>query len=106
MLSILIIDDTSEKIQQIQTLISDCDICDKPIIAHDLREAIKFMSITEFDLIVLDLNIPTEWGKDSKPENSIELMNLIHNDEEVLCPLAIVGLTRFDLLDQYITITA
>lgn len=101
MLSILIIDDTSEKIQQIQTLISDCDICDKPIIAHDLREAIKFMSITEFDLIVLDLNIPTEWGKDSKPENSIELMNLIHNDEEVLCPLAIVGLTRFDLLDQY-----
>ena len=65
MLSILIIDDTPEKISTLRDLIKESGINTEPIIAHDFREAMAKMGETLFDLVILDLNIPKNWGEDS-----------------------------------------
>lgn len=101
MLSILIVDDTSEKIKSLKNLIKESGIDREPVIAHDMREAIKEMTLQAFDLVILDLNIPQSWGDDSNPNYAISLMHLIHEDEDILCPMAIIGLTRLDEIGQY-----
>lgn len=54
MLSILIIDDTPEKISTLRDLIKESGINTEPIIAHDFREAMAKMGETLFDLVILD----------------------------------------------------
>ena len=101
MLSILIIDDTSEKITVLQELVKECGVDLEPTIVNDLRGAIKEMEKHFFDLVILDLNIPEEWGRDSNPKNAITLMELIHQDEDLLCPMSLIGLTCLDDIKQY-----
>lgn len=101
MLSILIVDDTSEKITAIQELVKECGISTEPIIVNDLRKAIGEMEVHLYDLVIFDLNIPKEWGQDSNPEHAITLMELIHQDEDMLCPMSLIGLTCMDDIKQY-----
>lgn len=101
MLSILIIDDTPEKISTLRVLIKESGINTEPIIAHDFREAMAKMGETLFDLVILDLNIPENWGEDSNPENAITLMKLIHHDEDLFCPMSLIGLTRLEDIEKY-----
>lgn len=101
MLSILIIDDTPEKISTLRDLIKESGINTEPIIAHDFREAMAKMGETLFDLVILDLNIPKNWGEDSNPENAITLMKLIHHDEDLFCPMSLIGLTRLEDIEKY-----
>lgn len=67
MLSILIVDDTPEKITAIQELVKNSGISTEPVIVNDLRKAIREMGEHLYDLVILDLNIPNEWGRDSNP---------------------------------------
>ena len=101
MLSILIVDDTPEKITAIQELVKNSGISTEPVIVNDLRKAIKEMGEHLYDLVILDLNIPNEWGRDSNPQNAITLMELIHQDEELFCPMALIGLTCLEDIKQY-----
>lgn len=101
MLSILIVDDTPEKITAIQEFVKNSGISTEPVIVNDLRKAIKEMGEHLYDLVILDLNIPNEWGRDSNPQNAITLMELIHQDEELLCPMALIGLTCLEDIKQY-----
>ena len=101
MLSILIIDDTSEKVKQIKQLIIEGGVNTEPQIAHDMREAQRVMGNINFDLVILDLNLPNAWGDETSPNNAIELMNLIQEDEDIMTPTAIIGLTAHELINQY-----
>jgi len=101
MLSILIVDDTPEKIQAIRNLIKECGIKQEPVIVQDLRGAIKQLYEYAFDLLILDLNIPNSWGEISNPQHAMSLMNLIQHDEDMFCPTSIIGLTRFDVIEEY-----
>lgn len=101
MLSILIIDDTSEKVKQIKQLIIEGGVNTEPQIAHDMREAQRVMGNINFDLVILDLNLPNAWGDETSPNNAIALMNLIQEDEDIMTPTAIIGLTAHELINQY-----
>lgn len=101
MLSILIIDDTPEKITALQKLIKESGIDQEPIIVNDMKKALKVMGEHFFDLVILDLNIPDEWGKNSNPENAITLMQLMLQDEDLLCPMALIGLTCLEEINKY-----
>lgn len=101
MLSILIVDDAPNKISALKELITESGVAKEPIIVNDQREAIKKMGEQFFDLVILDLNIPNEWGRDSNPQNAITLMELIHRDDDLICPLALVGLTCLENIEQY-----
>ena len=51
MLSILIVDDTPEKITAIQELVKNSGISTEPVIVNDLRKAIKEMGEHLYDLV-------------------------------------------------------
>lgn len=96
MLSIIIIDDSDDKVKKIKDFLRsfDCVRSDHVDIADSLNTGIDKLSAKQYDLAIVDLYLPVEKGDEPQPENGMTLIDMISKDDELLKPLHVVGLTR------------
>lgn len=102
MLSILVIDDTAEKIKALKDIIDEfgCIRANRVDCVNSTNDAINKLALKQYDLAILDLNIPQEWGDNPDPENAAELLQLINEDEDLHNPFHLLGITRMENIDE------
>ena len=102
MLKVLIVDDTQEKIAEIRKVLAGfVDAPDDAPISGCLRDALKKCARTRYDLVILDLYIPRKAGEIPDPENAKTFLNLIKNDDQLICPVFVIGITRKEDIAGY-----
>ena len=97
MLSILIIDDTPEKIKSIKQVIEDAGIHPERLdTAVSVNHAIQCLHARQYDLALLDFYIPMEFSPESNPDpqNAINLLNEIAENEELFSPVRVLAITK------------
>ena len=103
MLSILIIDDTPEKIKAIKDVIQSSGIqIERLDIAVCVNQAIQQMHEHQYDLSLLDFYIPLDWDLSSVPDpkNAINLLNEIAFSEEIFGPVRVLAITKAKQIEQ------
>lgn len=94
MLNLLIVDDDKSKIQKIIDVVNELGVETHIETAADVKTTEDKLFETQFDILILDLYIPTEYGKkDEKPENARDLLNFIRVEDEIFKPYFIIGNT-------------
>ena len=102
MLKVLIVDDTQEKIVEIRRVLTGfVEKSDDVPICGCVRDALKACAGTRFDLVILDLYIPHMAGEDPNPTNAQNFLKLIKEDEDYICPVFVIGITRAQDLAEY-----
>lgn len=101
---ILIIDDTYDKTQVIFSIIKDIPDCETDLCASS-REAIKRIRLQHYDLLIIDLQIPSELGDQISAEGGKDLLEFITVNEHLNRPTHIIGVTAhqesYDSCRQY-----
>lgn len=93
-LNILIVEDGYEKIKQLKTviernnLIIDC--------VKSSQEAKSKLIANKYDLLLLDIQIPDEFGDDINPKGGIEFLQWVEIHPNCLRPKRIIGLTSHE----------
>lgn len=100
MLSILVIEDSPEKIGSINDIINNFSEEIEFNVAHDIQEALNKLSSDYYDLLLLDLFIPFSWGQNSSPQNAINLVQQLSQDEDLKYPLSILAITKADDIEE------
>lgn len=102
MLKVLIVDDTQEKIVEIRRVLTGyVEEPDDVPICGSIREALKACSSNRYDLVILDLFIPNRSGEDPNPTNAQNFLKLIKEDEDYICPVFVIGITRAQDITEY-----
>lgn len=104
MLSILIIEDTPEKLASIKDVIKGIlGNAQEPIVVNDVKHALDKLSNNYYDLLIVDMFIPFEWGTgDANPQNAIDLLQQLPQDEDLISPLSVLSITKKeDLADEF-----
>ena len=102
MLKVLIVDDTQEKIAQIRQVLNGfVDNPDDLPISGSIRDALKECSMTRYDLVILDLFIPEKVGDTPDPDNAKNFLKIVKEDDDYICPIFIIGITRMQDLGEY-----
>lgn len=103
MLSILIIDDTKDKREDIKAFLtgrfSEIHLNDIEE-AETTNEGLDKIMKCQYDLVLLDLFIKNRKGGDPDPQNAINLLDQIHEMEVINCPAHILGITRMREIDE------
>lgn len=102
MLKILLVDDTQEKIKEIKEVLKEYvyEPNDLPI-CGSIREALKACTNIRYDIIILDLFIPLYAGEDPNPTNAQTFLKLIKEDDDYICPIFVIGITRERNISDY-----
>ena len=93
MLKVLIIEDDSVKAGKLKEFVQAQD-CESKVTSSK-REAIAAMLSDLYDLALLDLFIPDEFGDDPSPDNAFSLLQRLNKDRHLNKPLAVCGITRY-----------
>ena len=102
MLKVLIVDDTQEKIIEIRKVLEGfVENPDDVPLCGCIREALKACSSTRYDLVILDLFIPNKAGEDPNPTNAQSFLKIIKEDDDYICPVFVIGITRAQDLTEY-----
>lgn len=108
MLSILIIDDSDDKIRVLKSLFRENPSIqpEKVEIADSVLTAINKLSTKRYDLVVLDLYLPMEKGDDALPDGGLQLIQMIEAEEidDIYKPYHIVGLSREEVKPEHIEV--
>ena len=98
-MTILIVDDTDEKITQIEKVILEM-FSDSEIIIHkasnNANAAQVLLSLKQIDLMILDLNLPIRNGEAPKRNAGKLLLKEIIRRQELTKPNSIIGLTAHE----------
>lgn len=103
MLSILIIDDTPDKIQELKNFILSSF---NEIKTNDIDEAcctnegLKRLLANQYDLVLLDLNISKTSNGMTSPQNALDFLDLISEMDEMNLPAHILGITRLENIKE------
>lgn len=95
----LIVDDESGKVQRVREVIeNEVGISEASILrARSASEATEFLRSHDFDLVVVDLNLPLRTNEAPVQDGGIRLLKQIARGTNSLRrPMAIVGLTAFE----------
>ena len=104
MLKVLIVDDTQEKIVEIRRILEGfVEEPDDVPICGSIREALKACTTKRYDLVILDLFIPYKAGEDPNPTNAQSFLKIIKEDDDYICPVFVIGITRAQDLTEYKT---
>ena len=98
MLKVLIIEDTDKKARDIKEYVRSLG-CEVKVVS-ETREAIAIMISDLYDLVLLDLYIPEEFGDEAEPDNAYNLLQRVSKDRRIRKPVAICGITRFDNIEE------
>lgn len=98
MLSILIIDDTQEKINALSRFICDKFESIKPFDIenrNNISDAFRLMKSRYFDLVMLDLNIPSKNNGKASAQNAVYFLEQINEFGDIIKqPAHILGITQ------------
>lgn len=103
MLSILIIDDTPDKIQEMRTFILNSfdeiktDNIDE---ACCTNEGLKRLLDNQYDLVMLDLNISKTGKSMPSPQNALDFLDLVSEMDKINFPAHILGITRLEQIEE------
>jgi len=98
MISVLIVDDSDSKIQEIRQLLEsthgskDIDICT----ASNIQQATRMVKKKLFSLAILDLNIPLVQGREAQRDGGLRLLKNLETQRRLKMPIKLVGLTAYD----------
>lgn len=105
MLRILLVDDNPDKIANIKALLLEIpEINNNDIsVAVDTRSAAERLTEDDYyDILLLDLFLPCEFGDTPRAENGIDFLNEIEIDEDKKLPFHIIGITgHVDQIENY-----
>ncbi|PRY52620.1 nucleoside phosphorylase [Arcticibacter pallidicorallinus] len=94
MISILIVDDDSSKVADIkQVLYEFPEINNKISVVADTNNARRLLEEYKYDLLILDLVLPNDFGDEPSPDNGVDFLNEIKLDPNKKCPYHILGVT-------------
>lgn len=103
MLSILIIDDTRDKLLAMREFILENfkEIKDSDIdTAECTFEGVNMLTKEQYDLVLLDLNISKKKGGMPSPQNAIDFLETIAEFEGINYPAHILGVTRLEKIEE------
>lgn len=97
MISILIVDDSSDKIRNVKDLlIENPSISESAItVTNDRNSAKRELIMNQFDLMILDINLPERFGDHPDQHGGVDFLEEINMDPEFLVPFHIIGLTEY-----------
>ncbi|WP_459477358.1 phosphorylase family protein [Clostridium saccharoperbutylacetonicum] len=104
MINIIIIDDNSDKIKKIRTVINEfTEIKDANIeTTLDLANARRLLSEKQFDLMILDICLPIRHGDDCKEDAGIKFLEELNTSIRLKKPFHIIGITSHkDLKERF-----
>lgn len=104
MISILIVDDNSHKIASIkEVLLEFIDISKSDIrLSVDTNNARLQVEKDKFDLLILDLVLPNDFGDEESPENGIDFLNELNSDPNKFRPYHIIGVSGYsEYIEEY-----
>lgn len=100
MISILIVDDNSDKIKAIINSLTEIpDILHENIVtALDGNSGKQKLKEKSFDLLILDLSLPLRIGDNPEKDGGVKFLDEIEMDDEIILPFHIIGITAYDNL--------
>lgn len=105
MIDILIVDDRPEKTGKIEKVLKELpNILDDNIVnVSDSRMAKKMLTEKQFDLLILDINLPEKFGRSTDVNIGVDILSSINDDLDIKKPANIVGITAYEeLKEEYI----
>ena len=103
-MKILVVEDNPEKLRQVLNAISRGGASDRDVsIAHDTREAKLVLKEHQFDLMVLDLVLPTHPAEAPRQDAGINLLQEVQDRALFRMPREVVGLTAYDEIREEAT---
>ena len=102
MIKVLLVEDSVRKLKDLRSIIDSIPEKVEFEIAHDTTTAKRFMAGIKFDLMILDLCLPTRTGDDPSPENGKDLLIEIGKSLRLNKPFHIIGLTEYkEYIEKY-----
>lgn len=104
MIKILIVDDSTEKISILRKfLIEECNIKNDAIDeAKTVKDARKVLYEENYDLMILDLVLPSDSESDAHADESIKFLKEISYNSDINIPAHIIGFSQYDeMIDSY-----
>lgn len=97
MLKILILDDSESKVRRIENVLSCYEEInfDNWNICTNTRDAKKALREVEYDLLILDVQVPNREGEEPQRQGGVDLLREIHSRACYKKPICIVGLTEY-----------
>lgn len=95
-IAVLIVEDDDTKFDAILKLVREA--ADEAVIqrAGELGTARRLLRATRFDLLILDIAIPTLAGRSASPDAGAQLLEELEHGDHLRMPTHIVGLTAFE----------
>lgn len=93
-MKILVVEDNYEKIKMVHDVFKNSD---KPVIetVASVSEAVFLMTENQYELVVLDVQIPDIEGGEVNPMGGAELLNQIECCHDINIPKYLIGVSRF-----------
>lgn len=102
MLNILIVDDEKSKVAKINKVITCLKVNTFVDKAMDVEEAKRKLLEVQYDIMILDLYIPTVCGiRNASPENAKDLLDFIEADDDIFKPYFVIGNSAVDEAENY-----
>lgn len=102
MINVLIVEDSSSKISAIKEVLSEFPELSSVAVASDTNNARRLLDDNKYDLLLLDLVLPNDFGDEAKPNNGIDFLNEISLDPNKKRPYHIIGISAFsEFIDTY-----
>jgi nucleoside phosphorylase len=97
MLKILIVEDNDEKRGNVKRRLANLPECDADNLdtAEDSTSAKRLLKERQYDLVILDIALPSRVGEDPVPTGGIDLLVELLDRDIYTKPMHIVGLTAF-----------
>lgn len=67
-------------------------------VARNLADAYAALAIAQYDLLILDLNMPRREGEPPRSRSGVEFLRSLSSKHDIRVPTSVVGLTAFDAL--------
>jgi len=104
MIKILLVEDTYSKTEAITRVLEENTINFTQIqVVQDLRSAKQALKSQYFDLMILDISIPTRIGEKVKSDGGLELLKELDNRSIYKIPQNIIGITANDSIKDQAT---
>jgi nucleoside phosphorylase/CheY-like chemotaxis protein len=103
MISILLVDDNNLKIAAIKEVLFEYpEIGSNISVAVDTNNARRLVEENKYDLLLLDLVLPNDFGDIATPENGIDFLKEISLDPNKNQPFHIIGISSYtEFISQY-----
>lgn len=97
MLSILLVDDDPVKIRSIKSALKEVDNFQKldVDVASDRKQAKKLLLDKQYDLLILDISLPEEFGENPESDGGVKFLEEISLAPDFIAPFHIIGLTAY-----------